>query len=188
MADFCASCGKPMPIGSESLFCTAHGGPALKDDDQIRCPFCRELILAQAQKCKHCGEFLQTSPAPPPPSPPAIRMTTSTGYPPLPQCRTCGLGSLLLTKAYRMSTPVAIIGYILLIPSVLGVLFCLLWGLATARVVGASGAPTGAAAVAGGFIMFFVVAFFVSGLLGWLLVMKKKVLRCSHCSAVVPAS
>jgi hypothetical protein len=32
------------------------------------------------------------------------------------------------------------------------------------------------------------IAFFVSGLLGWLLVMKKRVLQCSMCGAVINAS
>lgn len=30
----------------------------LSDDEIARCPYCREEILAGAQKCKHCGEFL----------------------------------------------------------------------------------------------------------------------------------
>jgi len=47
----------------------------------------------------------------------------------------------------------------------------------------------GAATVIGGGIgIFLAVIFFIGGLLGWLLVMKKKVLICTHCSAVVPAS
>lgn len=29
-----------------------------KDQELVRCPFCKEEILADAQKCKHCGEFL----------------------------------------------------------------------------------------------------------------------------------
>ena len=47
----------------------------------------------------------------------------------------------------------------------------------------------GAATVIGGGIgIFLAVIFFIGGLLGWLLVMKKKVLYCTNCSAVVPAS
>lgn len=38
--------------------------------DRRRCPFCAEEILADAKKCKHCGEFLAkdtaTTPTPPP--------------------------------------------------------------------------------------------------------------------------
>ncbi|MEX1025577.1 MAG: hypothetical protein WD226_10935, partial [Planctomycetota bacterium] len=56
--------------------------------------------------------------------------------------------------------------------------------------IGAAGG--GAAAVGMGLgVLFFGacgVAFLTSGLLGWLLVMKKKVLQCSSCNAVVAAS
>lgn len=58
MANFCGSCGTSLPIGSGSLYCSAHGGPPLATDSAIRCPFCSEQILASAKKCKHCGEFL----------------------------------------------------------------------------------------------------------------------------------
>src|SRR5262245_3363674 len=30
-------------------------------EDQLRCPFCNELILTLAKKCKHCGEWLDGS-------------------------------------------------------------------------------------------------------------------------------
>jgi type IV pilus assembly protein PilA len=45
-----------------------------------------------------------------------------------------------------------------------------------------------AAVLGGGFAIALGVAAFVGGLLGWLLVMKKRVLQCSACSAVVNAS
>jgi hypothetical protein len=41
--------------------------------------------------------------------------------------------------------------------------------------------------IGGGFAVFWWVAFFVGGLLGWLLVMRKNVLQCSLCRAVVNA-
>ena len=145
-----------------------------------------------------------------------------------------------------MSGPVVVIGFILLIPSVLGILFGLLMLVATgtassqtsrsgereirarlvsqqvpepiitevvtgkpvsdaelvpltyqqratvhdaqlsasAKKVGA-GAPT---VIAGGFSFFVIVASFVGGLLGWLLIMRKRVLQCARCGAIVPAS
>jgi len=48
---------------------------------------------------------------------------------------------------------------------------------------------TGAASmIASGIFIVFGVASLVGGLLGWLLVMKKDVLQCGHCGAVVAAS
>jgi len=147
---------------------------------------------------------------------------------------------------YRMSGCVVFIGYILLIPSVLGML---VGGLALAGVFGAAsqmpqairdevskelraasvpesivaqvqegktvpeseleglppeqreavkkaemdasasmaGAGVGAV-LAGGMAIFVFVSSLVGGLLGWLLVMKKKILQCTNCGAVVAAS
>ena len=42
--------------------------------------------------------------------------------------------------------------------------------------------------LAGGLALWLGVAFFVAGLLGWLLVMKKRVLQCSVCGAIISAS
>jgi hypothetical protein len=42
--------------------------------------------------------------------------------------------------------------------------------------------------VGGGFALFMGILCFVCGLLGWLLVMKKRVLQCSICGAVINAS
>ena len=41
---------------------------------QIRCPYCEEVISAEAKKCRFCGEWIQpqpSAPAPQPPAPPA---------------------------------------------------------------------------------------------------------------------
>jgi hypothetical protein len=40
----------------------------------------------------------------------------------------------------------------------------------------------------GGISVFLIVSCFVGGLLGWLLIMKKRVLQCNQCSATVAAS
>lgn len=82
-----------------------------------------------------------------------------------------------------MSTPVVVIGYIILVPTVLFIIACVFSIMRIASV-----ANTGASTMATGILIFFAVAAFVGGLLGWLLIMKKKVLVCMHCSAVVPAS
>lgn len=145
-----------------------------------------------------------------------------------------------------MSGPVVAIGYILLIPSILGILFGILMIFATGSVASetsteikrevraqlmAADIPSeisekvvaGAAltegelsrltgrqtrivsdarltynasqigagagtALAGGFSIFVIVSSFVGGLLGWLLIMKKKILECINCNATVSAS
>jgi len=162
-----------------------------------------------------------------------------------PLCRTCGQGALVPRKTFRMSGPVVVIGFILLIPSVLGMLFGILTlvgiGMAQSETPGmdpetrtrlqaqqvpepvitqvAASKPIdeaqltaltpqqrtavrdaqssvsagkdrwrAAGVVAGGLFIFIIVMSFVSGLLGWLLVMRKRVFQCTRCGAVVPAS
>jgi hypothetical protein len=82
-----------------------------------------------------------------------------------------------------MSTPVVAIGYIILVPSVLFIIICV---MSIFRIASLSNSDS--SEMAGGILVFFALAAFVGGLLGWLLIMKKKVLICPHCSAVVPAS
>ncbi|MGH2509761.1 MAG: hypothetical protein ACRDHZ_20465 [Ktedonobacteraceae bacterium] len=166
MANFCARCGIPLAIGSESDYCNEHGGPVAvpKSDAKIPCPYCSESIPASAKKCKHCGEFIEKK----------------SGV----RCKTCEVGVLRLEEKYRLSAPVVAIGYVLLLPSVLGIIgSCVVF----AFTVGQS-ASGGQSADAGDIAIFSALVFFVGGLFGWLLVMKKKVLRCTNCSAIVPAS
>jgi TM2 domain-containing membrane protein YozV len=61
MANFCTLCGTPLLIGSTSAFCSQHGGPPLAPDATTKCPYCAEVIAAAAKKCKHCGEFLDST-------------------------------------------------------------------------------------------------------------------------------
>ena len=94
------------------------------------------------------------------------------------RCKVCDAGTLLRRKKFRMSGPVVAIGYILLIPSILGILASVFIVVALHRTDG----------FGEGVALFFGVASFVSGLIGWLLVMKKQVLECNACQAVVNAS
>ena len=58
MANYCGKCGTPLPIDSDADACWRHGGPPLTADAQIRCPFCKEPIYAEAKKCRFCGEAM----------------------------------------------------------------------------------------------------------------------------------
>jgi len=40
---------------------TATGMAVYVESDEMKCPFCAELIKKEAIKCKHCGEYLQKS-------------------------------------------------------------------------------------------------------------------------------
>lgn len=162
------------------------------------------------------------------------------------KCKTCDAGTMLPRKKYRMSGVVVFIGYLIVIPSIIGVLIGVL-GIVGASSGGstsmqaarasadselraanvpalviakltefkeltpadtsrlnrrqraavrdvslsltasAAGTGIGVAAVAGVSI-FIAVASLVGGLLGWLLIMKKRVLQCDRCGAVVAAS
>jgi hypothetical protein len=204
----------------------------------------------------------------------------------IPTCKICDSGTLRLKKVHRLSGPAVAIGFILLIPSVLGMLSCAVMLLAFNTSVGAalginangSGHPyqsafdasfrrscarstrlrsqaegrfpsqqqieeycecalsgykesgsttatvesctqrvndgsldtpspdvdalysgdtsnatnagiiTAVSVLGNAFFIGCGIAFFVSGLLGWLLVMKKRILQCDVCGAVVNAS
>jgi hypothetical protein len=117
------------------------------------------------------------------------------------QCSTCKQGFLSRQRLYRMSTPVVVIGYILLVPSILGIaLTVIVHGvLILMSLFGSAGgaaAQSPDVAAAGGVLTpffllgaaFFIVMFFVAGLIGWLLVMRKNVLKCGYCGISLDAS
>lgn len=94
-------------------------------------------------------------------------------------CKVCDQGELIRKEVFRLSTPVVVIGYLLLVPSVIGMLF---FGAVALIGVAADSGLTFGVSVAG------LVGSLISGLLGWLLVMKKQVLQCSFCGASTPTS
>lgn len=161
-------------------------------------------------------------------------------------CQVCGQGVLKKKTKFRMSGPVVVIGFLLLVPSILGMLFGILIMFATGGVAdesktgletrvreelqtaGISGqiaekvvsgkhitesdrasltteqsvalndakltygaGKVGAGAgtfLAGGLAVAIVIFSLIGGLIGWLLVMRKKVLQCGSCRAIVAAS
>jgi membrane associated rhomboid family serine protease len=75
------------------------------------------------------------------------------------------------------------VGYLLLVPSVIGIL----WSIAS-FIISVGNEATDVAVLGGGLSIATAIASVVGGLVGWLLVMKKRVLQCSVCGAVVNAS
>lgn len=63
-AEFCRNCGvrfrsKKLPEAGQAL-----GESDAASEPTKRCPFCAEKILAEARKCRYCGEFLQPQASP----------------------------------------------------------------------------------------------------------------------------
>src|SRR5881397_2101136 len=55
----CPACGKALSVVIQSpATATPTAGASTTAEPTKRCPFCGEVILAIAKKCKHCGEFL----------------------------------------------------------------------------------------------------------------------------------
>jgi hypothetical protein len=54
----CVGCGIPLREDNTSETCSECAGPQPRSK---KCPFCKEQIIADASKCKHCGEYLDTT-------------------------------------------------------------------------------------------------------------------------------
>jgi len=142
------------------------------------------------------GLFRAARVAPVPETRPSVVPTNPRGA--LLTCPTCRSGSLSRQRLYRMSDVVVVIGYILLVPSFVGMLatLVLMSVLIIAPIAGGAVAKSPEAVAAGGVFAAFTAAFgvaiflgfFVGGLVGWLLVMKKTVLRCNLCGMTIDAA
>ncbi len=121
-------------------------------------------------------------------------------------CQVCKQGEMRERKVYRMRVVVVMMGYILLIPSIPGIILnvvVLLGGpilglagtisgltnipepMVEIAVSAATLGTSGGAGILGGRAIFGAIVWFVSGLIGSLLVMKRKVLQCDSCQATV---
>jgi hypothetical protein len=107
-------------------------------------------------------------------------------------CRTAG--SMAASRVSRFSEIVRVIGFILVIPSVVGMVIAgfLLVGF----IAGTAGSPVPqseaelAGRTIGSLVAVVVIAAIgvgslVSGLLGWLLLLKRKVFKCGRCGFIL---
>ena len=147
-------------------------------------PICTRCGSRNVEGARFCGNCGAPASALAIPSPPVSANPT---------CKICDRGTLMRRKIRRLSGPAVAIGYILLIPSILGMVGCAIL-LAVSLLAGVAGAAHGSAfatAFAGiGAIAFVYIGIlsFVFGLVGWLLIMKKHILQCVYCGAVVDAA
>ena len=156
----------------------------------MTCPHCKQLLKIpetyQGERgiCNHCRKTIHVCADPPhvviPPEPKATPI----------KCIVCDEGILVKKEVYRMSIPVVIIGYLLLIPSMFCTCFFIL-GVGVSNLMAAFSDPDLflITLFTGGFtVLFIVIPIIVGSLLGWLLIMKKKILQCTCCEAIIPAS
>ena len=103
--------------------------------------------------------------------------------------------SMKATKIPRFNTILRIIGFIIVIPSVLGIIIAIFLFIstisATSEVMSttqsnarAAGAAIGAT-IGFGFSIFIGCSSLVGGIVGWLLLMQKKVYKCFNCGFIL---
>lgn len=94
-------------------------------------------------------------------------------------CKTCDKKkSMEATKLHKMSPVVVVIGYLLTIPSLLGIFFSLMLLLMSTT-------QPSTAVFGVGLAIFIGIFSLIGGLLGYLLIMKKNVYKCSNCSFII---
>lgn len=97
-------------------------------------------------------------------------------------CKVCAAtGSLRHKKVYRLSGPSVFVGWLFNIATLTWIGAWSFIGSAASQ----SAANADAQSVASGISAFMVMTGFVSGLIGYLLTMKKKILACESCKTVV---
>lgn len=145
------------------------------------CTRCGSHNVEGAQFCGNCGAPVSAVPI------------SNSPVSANPACKVCDRGTLMRRKMRRLSGPAVAIGYILLIPSILGMAACaimLLFILIVGIAAVAHGSTFGTAIAGSSFLVFVYIGVtcFIFGLVGWLLIMKKHVLQCIYCGAVVDAA
>ncbi len=89
--------------------------------------------------------------------------------------------TMVATKVSKFSGIVQFIGYVFVVPSVLGVILCVM------AMFNVAGHDTGddAQAMAIGMLVVFAIISLVGGLIGWILIMKKRVFKCTACGHII---
>ena len=100
-------------------------------------------------------------------------------------CQSCGTEkSMVATKVNKFGGVVRVIGWMIVAPSLLGIAICL---ISMFLVAGQSGDTSADHVAKGGLevlFMFLAGGALVSGLIGYILIGKKKVFKCGVCGSI----
>jgi len=161
----------------------------------LSCPKCEFKRNPGAVECPRCGiifekyEQIQKRKAQQqkeqklkkeeaPPAPPDIEPFPIFPEPkviPHLNCNACGSKETMApTKIYKFSGIVQLIGRLIVIPSICGVFFAVMLMISA-----------GATPISVGLAVFIAAGSLISGLIGWLLIMKKKVFKCASCGFIL---
>ncbi|NBV24897.1 MAG: hypothetical protein EBS05_23630 [Proteobacteria bacterium] len=91
---------------------------------------------------------------------------------------------MIPTKVGKFGGVVKFIGWLIVIPSVLGVVICIISAFMVAGQPGDSQADQVGKGGAEVLFFFFAGVSLVGGLIGWILISKKKVFKCSVCGSI----
>jgi len=94
------------------------------------------------------------------------------------RCKVCDAGTMRQREVHRNNGRLVDIGYVLLAPSIPSIVIC-------ALAYGTLHSGVTSTVVSGDVFLLLGIAAFVSGVIGWMLIMKKQILVCNVCRAVV---
>lgn len=174
----------------------------MEESPMTSCPKCGKKNNPYAIECQKCGiifkkyEQIQQRKVQRPKMQETTTRKADIGAIPSINCNTCGSEkSMGPTQIHKFGGIVLFIGYLIVIPSVLGVLFAVLIFISTVSassdvMATAQSDPEKAGAAIGaamglGMAAFIGVGSLISGLIGWLLIMKKKVFKCASCGFIL---
>lgn len=155
-----------------------------RNPDAVECPRCGIIFEKYEQIQRRKDKELKNEEAPPASHDiePFHVFQEPQAIPHL-NCNACGSKKTLApTRIYKFGGIIRFIGYLIVIPSICGVFFAgILILIAFAGV-----ASSGSAAIMGlGLAVFVAAGSLISGLIGWLLIMKKKVFKCTSCGFIL---
>lgn len=158
---------------------------------EIKCQECGQYYKDSYKQCPLCNPPKKDSAPPDAKIPhirrqPHVRMQNRKGQTFEVDCAACKLdGGMEAARLPRFSWFIRFIGGIIAIPSILGMIFAVMIFFTGSSGMFGQGSGNGMAI---GMSLFVFCISAVSGLVGWLLLMKKNVFQCTRCGYILNRS